>query len=272
LLSIEKNSTPIEPGTTLLFLADVHLGAGTDSQTRDLEQMVIDLIRYCEDHKIVPVILGDLFDYWMEYPSGPPPLGEKLLRHFRDYHKRTGNHTLFVTGNHDNWTFGYLEQLGFDVEPEYRVLLCDDENILVLHGDGLQDRNMKIPRPFMHRLLRNSYFITIYQKLLSPQSGWKLMRWFSNTSRKHPDHPKCRHKRNLLDNWAEQKVTNDPDITAVVYGHHHQPRLWQQDGKACLNCGSLSTHKTVGLYTNKTYQLVTWVADRRILETAHNEG
>lgn len=266
LSSTEKNSTPVLPTRSLLFLSDVHLGAYTEAKNRILEEHLIHLVDYCQEHRLEIVILGDFFDYWMEYPGGRvPPLGEKILRHFQQYHARTGSHTLFVTGNHDNWTNGYLSGLGFDVENEYRIIQEADISIMALHGDGLNDPEMGLPRPFMHRFLRNSYFISLYQKLLPPRLGWIGMRIFSGTSRKSGERNKNSHKRTTLDAWARNRVLTDDRMQAIVYGHHHRPVLWSQQNQTCMNCGSFGNDFSLGLYANKTFEIVTWDADSNSL-------
>ncbi len=255
----EKNSIAVVPARSLIFLSDVHLGAYSEEKNRELEESVIRLIDHCQDHRLEIVILGDFFDYWMEYPGGRvPPLGGKVLEHFRQFHLRTGSHSLFVTGNHDNWTNGYLRDLGFDVEHEYRIIREADVSIMVLHGDGLSDRKMGLPRPLMHRILRNSYFVRLYQTLLPPGMGWTGMRFFSGSSRKSCEMNNKSHKRSALDAWARHKVLTDDRFQAIVYGHHHRPVLWRQHDLTCMNCGSFGNDFSLGLYANKTFEVVTW--------------
>ncbi|MDG5766404.1 UDP-2,3-diacylglucosamine diphosphatase [Balneolales bacterium ANBcel1] len=265
--STEKNSTVYPPGSSLLFFSDAHLGAFSDDRNRQLERELVELMEYCEEQEIRPVILGDLFDYWMEFDSRPPPLAENLLTWFRNYHRRSGNQTLFVTGNHDNWSFGYLDSLGFDVEHEYRILRAGNKRILVLHGDGLADPAMNLPRPALHRLLRNSYFIWMYQRVFPPPLGWHLMKKFSKTSKqRNRTHFNSATVSNL-DTWAHSRITEDPELDAVVYGHHHKPVHAALSGKNALNCGSFARFKTAALYTNGKFELVTWMRKRRKLQT-----
>lgn len=266
LSSIEKNNLRFEDSPSLLFIGDVHLGAYCDQMNLKLEKDLVDLLSYCEEHQITPVILGDLFDYWMEYPRKNPPLGTELLNFFSDYHQRTGHGTLFVTGNHDNWTYGYLNRIGFDVEHEFRIISAEDISMMVLHGDGLQNPAMNLPRPFMHRILRNSYFITVFQKIFPPRLGWFFMKRFSGISKSRAKTATSRKQRDKLDNWAKNTVMSNPLLHAVVYGHHHKPWLWEKQGNICLNCGSFSTYYSVGLYTNKKFQLVTWLPASKTFE------
>ncbi len=268
LSSTEKNSTPVLPARSILFLSDVHLGAWPDEKNRDMENHLILLIDYCEQHELEIVILGDFFDFWMEYPGNTvPPLGQKVLRRFHDFHKQTNSHTLYVTGNHDNWTNGYLRNLGFDLEHEYRIVEESTVSMMVLHGDGLKDPEMQLPRPAMHRFLRNSYFIRMYQKILPPRFGWMGMQLFSRSSRKSGKRNRNSDRRAILDTWARNRVMSDDRVQAIVYGHHHKPVLWKQNGLTCMNCGCFGTDYSLGLYANSTFELVTWDVDSKTLVT-----
>jgi UDP-2,3-diacylglucosamine pyrophosphatase LpxH len=255
----------ILPDMPTLFLSDVHLGAFSDSDNRKIESDLIRLIHYCETKQLRMVILGDFFDFWMEYSGKPPPLGQAVLRRFRDYHSKTGSHTLYITGNHDNWTDEYLRKVGFDVEHEYRILRSNDTSIMVMHGDGLQDPGMKLPRPAMHRFLRNPYFVSLYQAILPSTPGWSIMQMFSGMNRKMEDSAKSRRQRELLDAWARTRVRDDDSIQAIIYGHHHHPVLWQKRGKTCMNCGFFGRDRTAGLYTNNNFKIVIWDADNEVL-------
>lgn len=264
--STEKNSADnVTESSSILFLSDVHLGGYSKTENRKLEKDVIDLVSYCEKNDFRIIILGDLFEYWMEYPGNIPPIGTALLNRFQHYHRDHTRSTLYVTGNHDNWTYGYLSDIGFDIEHEYRMVRTPDCTMMVMHGDGLRDSGMNFPRPLLHRVLRNSYFVKIYQTLFPPSIGWKIMKQFSLTSKSDPNDPGSRKKRALLDNWAQNRVTSDSSIQAIVYGHHHKPLLWNKDGNICLNCGSFADQRTVGLYTNRKFQIVTWNAGRNKL-------
>ncbi len=266
--STEKNSKNILPSRSFLFISDVHLGAFSAQKNRELELEIIKLVDFCREHRLEIVILGDFFDYWMEYPGNRvPPVGRMVLQHFCDYHVKTGSHSLFVTGNHDNWTNGHLADLGFDVEHEYRILTDSATRILVLHGDGLKDPAMNLPRPAMHRLLRNSYFIKMYQTFLPPRLGWIGMRLFSGSSRKTGEKKRKSSRADMLDLWAKNRVRTNDEIQAIVYGHHHRQLLWSENGLTCLNCGFFGGKKTLGLYANKAFQIVTWNGSEMTLET-----
>ncbi len=234
-----------------LFVSDIHLGAFDKSGNNALEKDVISLIEYCTQNHIQLYLLGDLFDYWMEYRNHHPEFGNKLLEHFQSYMSAIGS-ILYITGNHDNWTRGYFTNLGFDVEAEYRVLDINSQSIIVLHGDGLKNKNMNLPRPWLHRLLRNKTFINLYQFMLPPGFGLKLMKRFSDYCRKRPVPGTGR-----LDGWASEYLSKN-EIDFVICGHDHIPRHETYPGGSYINCGAFYQYRTAVKYTNGDFQLVTW--------------
>lgn len=256
-----ETSNPPE-SNQYLFLSDAHLGGFHSEKNQRIEENLIRLVDYADREGYRFVILGDLFDYWMEYPDYLPDLGSRLLKRFRDYNRRWGA-TLYITGNHDNWTHGYFTKLGFEVERNYRVLHLHDRNLLVMHGDGVDDDRLELERPLLHRLLRHPVFVRGYQALLPPRWGLKLMKHFSRFTRQHDEERAGTEK---LDEWAEYHLsTHDTDI--VICGHDHCPRVRNYSFGTYVNLGTFYQDLTLARYNNEGIQLVRWNEEKRRLTT-----
>lgn len=238
-----------------VFLSDVHLGAFSESQNLEIEESLIRLIRFSQENNIALYILGDLFDYWMEYPLQKfiPDIGRRVLDAFEDYNRTVGQ-ALYITGNHDNWNFGHFEDRGFDVEENFRVISIHDQKVLLMHGDGLKSDVINFPRSTSHRFLRNPLFVQIYQNLLPPKHGIPLMKWFSDQTRK-----KNPQKIQVL-NSAAEKLIKEHNFDYILSGHDHIPRMETFSGKSYINLGTFFHHKTVALYNKEGFSLVTWDA------------
>ncbi|MGF1669965.1 MAG: UDP-2,3-diacylglucosamine diphosphatase [Balneolaceae bacterium] len=241
-----------------IFISDVHLGAFDEHTNILIENELIELIDFCEENQIHPTILGDLFDFWMEYSGEIPELGESILKRCRDY-----NHSikqiLYITGNHDNWTSGYFSDLGFDVESEFRILNLNGIKILLLHGDGLSDQSFGLKRPFLHRLLRHPNFVKLYQSVFPPKSGLRAMKLFSDVSKLNSQFDTER-----LTKWAE-KFLNENDYDFILSGHDHCHRKETFSGGCYINTGPFFKSRSVIFYTNNCFQLVSWNANSREL-------
>lgn len=236
-----------------LFVSDAHLGGFSDTKNKQIEQELIHLIDFCEVNGFEIYILGDLFDYWMEYPGHKPNLGEALLRRFKTFNANKTGPTLYITGNHDNWTNGYFKTIGFEVEKNHRFLNIEGKKIMLLHGDGLEDPSFKLSRPLFHRLLRNRSFVKMYQTLLPPKAGLDVMKRFSRLARLR----EVSETEKNLNNWAKKELeTSDTDF--ILCGHDHTPRMLNYDFGTFINLGTFYQHRSVAAYNNNKFSLVTW--------------
>jgi UDP-2,3-diacylglucosamine hydrolase len=245
-----------------LFLSDVHLGAFSDEEERDTEHSLLSLIDYCMQNRIQIHVLGDLFDYWMEYPGHIPKHGQRVLNAFAEYNKQVAPAT-YITGNHDNWTRGYFQKIGFRVLHDYLELTLNDNRVFLHHGDGLLDPNHGMERPMLHRFLRDPHFIDLYQTLLPPVLGLKIMKWFSDMSRR-----RSLYEPERLNRWSRTFLENT-GIDTVLCGHDHIPRVETFSFGTYINLGTFFRHRTVAIYrhTNPGFDLVVWDDQNRTLST-----
>lgn len=241
------------PSQKLLFLSDVHLGGFSKKENERIERELIHLIDYCQENRIKIYILGDLFDYWMEYRGHVPEVGKKVRERFLRYNGEFGP-TIYITGNHDNWTKSYLEDIGFTLHQDYVEITIDDKQILLLHGDGLPSTGGVIQRPLMHRILRNERFVKTYQKIFSPDAGLWVMKWFSRMNRLFG---KIRIDPSTLDQWAKSYL-RETKTDLILSGHDHIPREKRFSFGTYLNLGTFYKHNTAVLYNNNYLGLVVW--------------
>lgn len=236
-----------------IFLSDVHLGAFSDEQDQHLENELIRLVDYCEYNKIQIHILGDFFDYWMEFPDYIPDLGVAILNRFEKYNRMMGNQTTYITGNHDYWTVSHLEERGFRVEHEFIEMNVDHQKTLLCHGDGFTDERFQLPRPLLHRFLRDPTFITFYKTVLTGKTGVQLMKKFSSFTRDAED-----INTERLSEWAEFMLENFA-YDVIISGHDHVPRMETFTGGTYINPGAFHKYRTVLKYTKGAFKIVTWV-------------
>lgn len=255
-----------KPTDKLLFISDAHLGGFSDAKNKDIEQQLINLVDYCELEGYKIYILGDLFDYWMEYPNHTPDLGRDLLKRFKSYNNVTGE-TLFITGNHDNWTNGHFKTLGFEVEKNHRFLNVEGKKTLLLHGDGLTDSSFQLRRPLFHRLLRNQNFVKAYQSILPPSTGLSVMKKFSQIARSR----EVSETEKKLNKWAKDELERS-ETDVILCGHDHTPRMQKYDFGTFINLGTFYEHKSAVSYNNNDFSLVIWDDQAKQLQPFYPEN
>lgn len=236
-----------------LFISDVHLGAFSKEKEVEIELRLIALINYAIDRKAQLYVLGDLFDYWMEYPDSNfiPEIGKSVLNAFEKYNQ-TITPAIYVTGNHDNWTFGHFKERGFDVETKFRIINIDQSNVLIMHGDGQVGERNDFFRPAFHNILRNSSFTNYYQKVFPPEIGLQIMKKFSNLTRKR------NHTNPIPLNNHAKSILSSNEIDIVLCGHDHIPRTETFSTGTYINLGIFFEHGTLVRYINNEFQLVIW--------------
>lgn len=234
-----------------LFLSDAHIGAFSDQQNHQLESDLCRVAEWCIREDVQLHILGDLFDYWMEYKNFTPTLGSKVLDCL-EYYNKEKNSATFITGNHDNWTRGYFEKLGFTVQKNHHSIQTPTHKIFMHHGDGLDDPAFNLRRPFMHQVLRNKSFVKLYQFLFPPDTGLNLMKRFSAFTRK-----RSKSDSEPLDRWAEWFLEHHP-YNLVICGHDHLPRIRRYPFGTYVNLGTFFNDKTALLYTIDDFTFVRW--------------
>lgn len=250
----------------LLFISDIHLGGFSESQNARIQSELIQLINYCQRNDIRIAILGDLFDYWMEYPNAVPQLGKSLLDRFEAFNKQMGP-TLFITGNHDNWTRAHLSNRGFYLVHEDYVFHLDDKQFLTLHGDGLADPVHNLERPLIHRFLRSPSFVKFFQTVFPPKMGIAIMKYFSRITRQMDWNPQ---KEKKLNNWAKNQLkSNKHDF--ILCGHDHIPRKKQFPFGTYINLGTFYEHRTMAFYNNNEMNLVCWEVNSQTLKQFKND-
>jgi len=238
----------------ILFISDIHLGAHSEIKNYQIENSLINIVDFCEKNGFRIVLLGDLYDYWMEYDYYRPAIGHRLIKRFRDFHKYNPP-TLYITGNHDCWMKDYHVDAGFDVECEYRILKLPDQKILLHHGDGIDKPELALPRPFMNRILRSRSFLNTFQRLLPAKTGISIMKATSKFSRLAENLKPTSPER--LNCWSKDILSNSA-LDAVICGHDHIPRVLTYGDKQYINTGAFYKSKKIAVYNSSKLELVTW--------------
>lgn len=246
-----------------VFFSDVHLGAFNRKKNNQLEYAVTSLVEYCMHNAIQLHVLGDLFDYWMEFTDYIPELGKAMLDKFEEYN-RAVIEANYITGNHDYWTISHFSERGFRVYPEELKLTIESNNILLFHGDGLSLREYELPHPYLNHFLRNRTFVSIYRKLFSGKTGNLIMKKFSDFTR---DEENLRPER--LSEWSESYL-NKHNVDFIITGHDHVPRIETFAAGTYINCGAFYQHQTVVRYTNNQFELVVWNGRHQRFEPFEN--
>ncbi|HRJ31237.1 MAG TPA: UDP-2,3-diacylglucosamine diphosphatase [Cyclobacteriaceae bacterium] len=242
----------------IFFASDFHLGVPDHASSVAREKRItawLDQIKH-EAHSIY--LLGDIFDFWFEYkhaiPKGFIRLQGKLAE-LRD----AGIPIIFFTGNHDMWMFDYFQkELGIPIYREPIVLVCNQQKLMIGHGDGLGpgDTSYKILKKFFNSSVCQWLFARIHPNLgIGIAQIWSRKSRISNTKREE----KFEGEENefLLTYCKELEKNVHHDF--YIFGHRHLPLdLPVGEKSRYINLGEWVHFNTYAVYDGEIVNLKTF--------------
>ncbi len=213
------------------FISDVHLGIdlkGIESREDDL----IEFLKKISSKASEIYIVGDLFDFWIEYKHAIRPCYFKILHQFKTMIE-AGIKINYIAGNHDFALGSFLSNvIGFNIIPDDIATEIQGKKVYLRHGDGV------IKRDWGYRLLRGLLRVEFFQKfykIMHPNIGVPLASSFSGSSR-HFNSSKFTKEREMeYLEAARGFLKKGHDI--LFMGHTHHPALYKVDGGVYCNTG-----------------------------------
>ena len=166
------------------FLSDAHIGCRAVDDSQAHQQRLIRWLHMAAKDATAIYLLGDIFDFWFEFPNKPPKGFEPLLDTLQSI-TANGTPIHFLIGNHDLWTFGYLEQrCGLTVHKEAIVETLGNKQFFLAHGDGLGDKSRSFHA--LRRVFHSNICQWLFRHLIPAKLGWEFgYRWSYNNRLKH---------------------------------------------------------------------------------------
>lgn len=201
------------------FMADAHLGTRTIADVRAHEQRIVNWLDAASRDAEAIYLLGDIFDFWFEYKTVVPKGYCRLLGKLCEI-TDSGIPVHFFTGNHDLWTFGYLEQeIGLIVHRNPIITQIGGKKFFLAHGDGLNDNShsFKLLRAIFHNKLLQKGF-----RALPPTWGQRLgYAWSARNRRNHDLKGSFRSmEHEPLIRFAMQH-SSQHNVDYYIFGHRH---------------------------------------------------
>ena len=204
------------------FLSDAHLGSLAIPHGRTQERRLVRFLDSIKEKAEAIYLMGDLFDFWNEYRYVVPKGYTRFLGKLSELTDQ-GVEVHFFVGNHDLWTYGYLEQeCGLIVHQKPITTEILGKVFFLAHGDGLGD-----PDPlfrFLRRLFRNT-FCQHLLNALHPRWGMSLgLNWAKHSRMKRADGkemPYLGEEKEYLVRFTKAYMKEHQDIDFFIYGHRH---------------------------------------------------
>lgn len=202
------------------FISDAHLGSRLIHDPRQHEQKLVAWLDKVKVDATDIYLLGDMFDFWYEYKTVVPKGFVRFLGKLAELADKGINIHFFI-GNHDIWTFGYLEnEIGVKVYRHATTITIGNKTFFLAHGDGLyaEDKGFKLLRSIFHSKLAQQLF-----RYVPAQCGQNFGYWWSMKNRQRILHIENKFQgedNEILVRFAKQFIqTNNVDF--LVFGHRH---------------------------------------------------
>lgn len=202
------------------FISDAHLGSKLVNDPRQHELFLVSWLDMVKADATAIYMLGDMFDFWFEYSTVVPKGFVRFLGKLAQLSDQ-GIQLHFFTGNHDIWTFGYLEtEIGLKVHRSSELLNIGNKRFFLGHGDGLyaEEKGFKILRKIFHSTLAQKLFSCIPPKL-GQNFGYM---WSKNNRLKvlHIENKFQGEDKETLVLFSKKYIKTH-DVDFLVFGHRH---------------------------------------------------
>ncbi len=197
-----------------IFVSDLHLGTAYAGARGDREALFERFLLGLEGTVTQLYLLGDVFEFWMEYRHFIPKHHIGVLAALHRLRK-SGMEIHYAGGNHD-FNLGTFFEKSLDIvthDGPFEAHL-QGKRLLLLHGDGMNPADWKYR--IVQKILRHPLSNWAW-KLLHPDFGMKIALGVGKTSRdQHHGEP-----RDLNRYEAEARTLLKQGYDIVMHGHVH---------------------------------------------------
>jgi len=196
-----------------IFLADAHLLSPSEENYRLLVRFLHEL----EGNTETLFIMGDLFDFWLGFPSNPLHQFDEVLAALQSL-VRGGCRLVYFEGNHDfHMGSNFRQRLGAEIYTGPAVMTVQGRQLFLCHGDQINrlDRGYRLLRLLLHNRL--AAFAVNY---IPPLFALRVRDWLQRASRAgyQTKHQRWNY-RAIIRTFARSACEQGCD--GLVTGHFH---------------------------------------------------
>ncbi|WP_298478526.1 UDP-2,3-diacylglucosamine diphosphatase [uncultured Maribacter sp.] len=238
----------IPEGKKVYFASDNHLGAPNIKQSLPREKKFVAWLDEIKEDAAAIFLLGDLFDFWMEYKMVIPKGFTRTLGKLAEL-SDAGIPIYYFVGNHDLWMNGYFEEeLNIPVYHTTQQFKLNDTSFFIGHGDGLGPGDKGFKR--MKKVFTNPLAKWLF-KWLHPDIGVRLGQYLSVKNKLisgDEDVKFLGEENEWLVQYAKRKLESQ-HYDYFVFGHRHLPLEIDLNGKSTyVNLGDWISYYTYGVF------------------------
>ena len=245
----------LEAGKKVYFASDNHLGAPTLKDSLPREKVFVSWLDTVKEDAGVIFLLGDLFDFWMEYKTVIPKGFSRTLGKLAEL-TDSGVPIYYFVGNHDLWIDGYFEEeLNIPVFHKPQQFKINDTAFFIVHVDGLGPHDKGFKR--MKKVFTNPVAQWLF-RWLHPDLGVRLAQHLSINNKiisGEADAKFLGEDKEWLVLYAKRKLETT-HYDHFIFGHRHLPLEIQLNEKSrYTNLGDWITYFTYAIFDGNSLSL-----------------
>jgi UDP-2,3-diacylglucosamine hydrolase len=239
-----------------VFVSDLHFGAIYPEAVPSREQHFCEFLQVLQGQVSHLFILGDLFEFWMEYAHYIPKDHFEVLAQIR-FLAKCGVEIHYLSGNHDfNLGNFFNDKLGIQTHQRPLQINLQGKALYIYHGDGTakSDRKYRIFKKIMLHPFSNWGF-----KLLHPDLGMTLAKFVGKKSHERPTN-------GLIDEYQEKglSLVKEKNVDIVMHGHTHMAFIKESEYGLYINTGNWITDMRYIEMEDGKCSLKTYVPDMSV--------
>ena len=204
------------------FLSDAHLGSWAVDHRRMQERRLVRFLDTIKAKATAVYLLGDMFDFWNEYRYAVPKGYTRFLGKISEL-TDMGVEVHYFVGNHDIWTYGYLEEeCGVILHRKPVTTEIYDKVFYLAHGDGLGDPHRGFS--FLRKVFHNRTCQHLFN-MIHPRWGlWFGQNWAKHSRMKRVDGKELSYlgeDKEYLVRFTKAYMQTHTDVDYFIYGHRH---------------------------------------------------
>ena len=250
----------IPSGKKVYFASDNHLGAPSMKESYPREKIFVAWLDKVKEDAAAIFLLGDLFDFWMEYKTVVPKGFTRTLGKLAEI-SDSGIPIYYFVGNHDLWMNGYFEEeLGIPVFHKPQQFTFNTTSFFIGHGDGLGpgDKGYKrMKKVFTHPL--SKWFF----RWVHPDWGVRVAQYLSVKNKMisgDEDVLFLGEEKEWLAQYAKRKLETQ-HYDHFVFGHRHLPLEIDLNEKSkYTNLGDWVTYYTYAVFDGEKLSLEKYIS------------
>jgi len=264
-MNLARPGPPDPAPERIYFLADVHLGADSPDVEEVKENDLCLLLQHLRGLATHLYLVGDIFDFWFEYPTVAPHAHFRTLKALAGL-SEAGVQLRFLGGNHDYWAGEQLEGItGAAVHRDSLVVTHCGRRLFIAHGDGLPRGDWSYRA--LKAVIRSRPAIAAF-RLLHPTIGSHIARWASGLSTITEE--RIQRAVPPMRDFLREKL--DSGVDAVVVGHVHRPMIWRWDNGTGVVIGDWMSNRAAVVLDDDGFHMLRWTGDGLTEADGFEEG